>query len=66
MALKYGIIMSLIIIVIYRFSQLSKLKENFTWNKESTRNFLLIENTRNPDIIFDVNMIQKIKQVKKS
>lgn len=37
--LKYGIIISLILIVIYRFSQLSKTKEGFTWNKKSTQDF---------------------------
>ena len=56
--LKYGIIVSLIIIVLFRFSQLSKSKENFTWSKGSTQDFLLIENTKNRDKIFDVNMIQ--------
>jgi hypothetical protein len=56
--LKYGIIASLIFIVIYRFSQLSRKKEGFTWNKDSTQDFLLIQNTINRNTIFDVNMIQ--------
>jgi len=56
--LKYGIIISLILIVIYRFSQLSKTKEGFTWNKKSTQDFLQIENTINRNSIFDINMIQ--------
>lgn len=55
---KYGIILSIILIIIYRFSQLSKTKENFTWNKDLTQDFLLIQNTINPNKIFDVNMIQ--------
>ena len=56
--LKYGIIISLILIVIYRFSQLSKTKEGFTWDKKSTQDFLQIQNTINRNSIFDVNMIQ--------
>ena len=56
--LKYGIIISIILIVIYRFSQLSKTKEGFTWNKKSTQDFLQIENTINRNSIFDINMIQ--------
>jgi hypothetical protein len=56
--LKYGIILSLILIVVYRFSQLSKTKEGFTWNKKSTQDFLQIQNTINRNSIFDVNMIQ--------
>ena len=56
---KYGIIFGLIVIVMYRFSQLSKMKENFTWNKQSTQDFLLIQDSINPHKVFDVNMIQK-------
>ena len=56
--LKYGIIISLILIIVYRFSQLSKTKESFTWNKKSTQDFLQIQNTINRNSIFDVNMIQ--------
>lgn len=56
--LKYGIIVSLILIIIYRFSQLSKTRENFIWNKKSTQDFLQIQNTINPNIIFDINMIR--------
>ena len=56
--LKYGIIISLFLIVVYRFSQLSKTKESFTWNKKSTQDFLQIQNTINRNSIFDVNMIQ--------
>ena len=57
--LKYGIIVSIVMIVIYRFSQLSRTKEGFTWDKQSTNNFLLIQDTINRNKIFDVNMIQQ-------
>ena len=59
---KYGIILSLFLIVMYRFSQLSKIKETFTWSKESTQDFLLIQNSINPHKVFDVNMIQASQQ----
>ena len=57
--IQYGIILSIIFIVIFRFSHLSQIKEGFTWNPNSTRNFLQIQSTINPQKIFDVNMIQK-------
>jgi hypothetical protein len=58
----YGIIFSIILIVIYRFSLLTKTKskkEGFVWNKNSENNFLSIQNTINVDKIFDVNLIQE-------
>ena len=57
--LNYGIITTIFIIVIYRFSQLSRAKEGFTWNKDSTKDFLLIQSTINRNNIFDVNLIQE-------
>ncbi len=52
---KYGILVSIVLIVLYRFSQLSK-KEGFSWSNDSTRNFLLIQNTINPHKIFDIDV----------
>ena len=66
--LKYGILISIIFIVIYRFGQLimyqnpktqKNVKEGFVWNRQGTQDFLLLQNTINPQVIFDVNMIQK-------
>lgn len=54
--IKYGIIFSIVVIIIYRFSH---LKEGFTWNPNSTQDFLRIQNTINRNKIFDVNMIQQ-------
>jgi hypothetical protein len=54
----YGIIFSIILIVIYRFSLLTK-KEGFVWNKNSENNFLSIQNSINLDKVFDVNLIQE-------
>jgi len=56
--INYGIIVSIFLIIIYRFSQLLKSKEGFRWNKQSTQDFLQIQNTINRNIVFDVNMIQ--------
>lgn len=57
--LQYGIIVSIVLIIMYRFTQLSHSKEGFTWNNQATQDFLLIENTINKNKIFDVNMIQR-------
>jgi len=37
---------------------MSKNKEGFTWSEESEKNFLLIQNSINPKIIFDTNTIK--------
>jgi hypothetical protein len=55
---KYGITIGIILIIIYRFAYLFSLKEGFTWTPDSTQDFLLIQKTINPNIVFDVNMIQ--------
>jgi hypothetical protein len=53
---KYGIVIILVLVIIYRASH---LKEGFTWTNQSTKDFLLIEQTINPQAIFDVDFIQK-------
>jgi len=57
--IRYGIIVSIIIIVIYRFIQLTKNKSKEGFNQQETKDFLLIQNTINPKIIFDTKMIEK-------
>jgi hypothetical protein len=49
----YGLLMAIILLIIYRFSQLSR--ENFT--TQSERDFLLIQNTINKQNVFDMNII---------
>jgi len=49
----YGLITGLTLLILYRFSRLSR--ENFTTDSE--KNFLLIQNTMNRQNIFDMNMI---------
>ena len=55
---RCGIVTSLVFIVLYRFSRLSA-KEGFVWSKDSTNDFLLLQNTENRNTIFDVDLIQK-------
>ena len=35
------------------------VKEGFAWNQESSQNFIKIQHLINPQIIFDINKIQK-------
>ena len=62
--IKYGLIIIIIFIIISRFGYFiinskNNLKEGFVWNDKGTQDFLLLQNTINPQVIFDVNMIQK-------
>lgn len=61
--IQYGITLTILFIVILRFSRLSSEKSNskegFTWEPKSTRDFLQIQSTINRQKIFDVNMIQE-------
>ena len=53
--IKYGIVLAIILIVLYRFSH---LKEGFTWSEESDRKFIELQNSINPRIVFDTKEIQ--------
>ena len=57
--IKYGVVLIIVLVIIYRFFQLSKEKEGFTWNQQSTQDFLEIQSTINRQSIFDVNLIQE-------
>jgi hypothetical protein len=57
--LRYGVIVSLIFIVLYRFARLTQTREGFKWDSASTHDFLLIQNSINRQKIFDVDMIEK-------
>ena len=54
--IKYGLFLALIFIILYRFSH---LKEGFSWSEESGRKFIELQNSINPEIIFDTKEIQK-------
>lgn len=53
---KYGIVLGIILVVLYRFSH---LKEGFTWSEESGRQFIELQNSINPNMVFDTKEIQK-------
>ena len=58
----YGILLTIILIVLFRFRNISVVmnhKEGFTWKKGLINKFLEIQNTQNPDIVFDTQQIQK-------
>jgi len=56
---RYGIIIGIIFIVLYRFSQLSVERKREGYQNSSIQNFIEIQNSINPQIVFDTNMIQK-------
>jgi hypothetical protein len=57
---KYGIMLGISLIIIYRFLQLSMPnKEGFVWSQDSTTDFLQLQNTINKNVIFDPIQIQK-------
>jgi len=58
---KYGIILGITIIILYRFSIMSKknVKEGFTWSQDSINHFIELQHTINPNVIFDAAIIQK-------
>lgn len=54
----YGLIMTLVCIIIYRFSHLlARNKEEFT--TESLQEFLKVQQTVNPRLVFDTNRLQE-------
>jgi len=61
--IKYSLLALLVVIVLYRFSQFnnpsSSLKEGFTWSQQSTTDFLKLQDTLNPHVVFDTNKIQQ-------
>jgi len=54
--LKYGVILGAVFIIMYRFST---LKEGFTWTNDSKKDFLIRQTSMNPNVIFDLDMIER-------
>jgi hypothetical protein len=54
--IKYGIALTILFVVLYRFSH---LKEGFTWSDDSIKKFIEVQDTINPHVIFDTVQIQK-------
>jgi len=53
---KYGIVLGITLVILYRFSH---LKEGFTWSEESGRKFIELQNSINPNTVFDLKEIKK-------
>jgi len=56
---KYGALLFIILVVMYRFSLLSRKKEGLTFTNNDKTDFLLVQDSIHPNKIFDVNMIMK-------
>ena len=56
--MKYGILIGIIFIILLRFHSLS-IKEAFTWSNNSIKEFIQLQNSINPKIIFDTRETQK-------
>lgn len=57
----FMIMIILFLILIISITSITSIifKEGFTWNEESLQNFIAIQHSINPQIIFDINQIQK-------
>jgi hypothetical protein len=55
----YGIITALIFFILYRITTKSNLKEGFTWSQESIDKFIGLQQSINPNIVFDINKIKE-------
>jgi hypothetical protein len=53
------VIALLLVVVLYRFSQINNLKEGFTWSQQSITDFTKLQDTLNPHVVFDTNKIQQ-------
>jgi len=53
--INYGIALAIIFLILYRFSH---LKEGFTWSEESGKQFIELQNSINPNTVFDLKEIQ--------
>ena len=56
--INYGIIIAIIFVILYRFHSLS-MKEGFTWSQNSITKFIQLQNSINPNSIFDPRETQK-------
>ena len=55
---KIILVLALVFIILF-FAWNNRLKEGFTWNQETIKKFSDFEQTRNPNIIFDIPTIEK-------
>jgi hypothetical protein len=56
---KWGLILALIIVILFRFAYVFSLKEGFSWTTQSQNDFVNLQTTINRNTIFDINELQK-------
>lgn len=62
---KYGIILGLLFIILIRFATLSssyanpKVKEGFELSEDSITKFIRLQQTMNPQVVFDINILKQ-------
>ena len=52
----YGFILGVTLVILYRISH---IKEGFTWSQDSANNFILLQQTLHPGLVFDTNQIKE-------
>ena len=52
----YGFILGVTLVILYRISH---MKEGFTWSQDSANNFILLQQTLHPGLVFDTNQIKE-------
>jgi hypothetical protein len=52
----YGIVLGITLVVLYRISH---IKEGFTWSKDAADKFILLQQTINPNVVFDTKQIKQ-------
>lgn len=62
--IKYGLGIVIIFVILHRISimmtkKTESIKEGFQWSQQTSNDFLLLEKTINPNIIFDLNITQQ-------
>jgi hypothetical protein len=57
--MQYKILFTIIIIILYIYFIKIGFKEGFTWSKQSIHDFLILQTTVNPQVQFDMQMVQE-------
>lgn len=56
---KIGIVFGIISLILVRMTSLAKNpKEGFTWKEEDRKNYITIQQTKNPGIVFDTSIME--------
>ena len=52
----YGFVLGVTLVILYRISH---IKEGFTWSQDSANNFILLQQTLHPGLVFDTTQIKE-------